>query len=148
MFFNEEFGHVLETTGSRRPTDGLPSISVHGKRTLLALFKPAERLPEHQISFNMWIDDRTKLPLIRDSLRNKTKVDATLVPQQRRVDGQFVNSFDITRAVFPSAALKFEYERRLLPGILRPEPQKDLTSVTLSDTTAGIMAPLQDGRPQ
>ena len=143
VFLKEKFSNVSESTGSRRPTDGVPVINIAGKRTYLAIFKPAERLPEHQINFNMWIDDRTKLPLIRDSLRSKTKVDATLVPQQRRIDGKLINSFDMTRAVFPSAAEEVRRETSVIaryPAAL-PSPDRALQYVTREKDQASRYMP-------
>jgi hypothetical protein len=102
-FLKEEFG-VVERTAFRSPTDSFTFLGVNGKRTYLALFKPSKERPENQINFNMWVDDRQKLPLVRDSLAMQTSADATIRAQQRVRDGRVLNSVDGVRAVYPATS--------------------------------------------
>jgi len=102
-FLKEEFSYFAEPTVYRSDTDSFTFLAVTGKRTYLAIFKLGiTRLPENQINFNMWINERAKLPLIRDSLARKTHLDATLSTAQRRISGTMRDGFDVTRAVYPT----------------------------------------------
>jgi hypothetical protein len=103
VFLKEEFG-VVERTQYRSQTDSFTFLGINGKRTYLALFKPGNNLPENQINFNMWIDDRLKLPLVRDTIARRTNGDATIRVQQRVRDGRVLNSVDGVRAVYPGTS--------------------------------------------
>src|SRR5277367_4167712 len=70
-FLKDEFSFFRETTVQRTSTNGYTFLGVSVRRTYLSIFKPIPsatptdplNMPQGQTNFNMWIDDRTKLPL-------------------------------------------------------------------------------------
>jgi hypothetical protein len=109
-FLKDEFSFFRETTVRRTSTNGYTFLGVNGKRTYLSIFKPIPaasptdplKMPQGQTNFNMWIDDRAKLSLVRDSPVKETHAEATVGTAKRLVNGQALNAFDVTRAVFPN----------------------------------------------
>jgi hypothetical protein len=135
-FLKNEFSGFMERTATHEGSQGSYTITflgVRGRQSYLAFFKPSERLPMNQIQFQMWIDDRMKLPLIRDSLARQTHTDPTLRPSARVIDGRSINQIEVTAANFPVdpenvraktwvAALYPDYLRQRYPDI-KPEQE-------------------------
>jgi hypothetical protein len=109
-FLKDEFSGFREITVQRTSSNGYTFLGVFGRRTYLSIFKPIPaasptdplNMPKGQTNFNMWVDDRTKLPLVRDSLAKETHTKATVGTAKRLVNGQIINAFDVTRAAFPN----------------------------------------------
>jgi hypothetical protein len=110
-FLKDEFSYFSESTITRPEGGGTYSytfVGISGKQTYFSFLKLGQLdwrqlpFPRDQINFNMWIDDRTKLPLIRESLARQTLTKPTIQPVQFFVDGRGVNSLDSTSAEFPN----------------------------------------------
>jgi Family of unknown function (DUF5829) len=110
QFLKEEFVHVTETTVRRSADQTVTGLVIQGRRTYLSIFKtgsmvlPNQPAPEGQVNFNMWIDDRTKLPLIRDSLARTTHTDARLSQISRAFQSRIVAPFDVAAPSYPDSA--------------------------------------------
>jgi len=100
-FLKEEFSHATETTVRRPGGETVIGFSIHGRRTYFAFFKtgslvaPGQPAPEGHVGFNMWVDDRTKLPFIRDSLTKITHTEARLSPMTRVIQSRALSTFDL-----------------------------------------------------
>ena len=109
-FLKEEFSHFTESTQRRSADQTFTALVIQGRRTYLAIFKtgsqflPNQLAPEGQVSFNMWVDDRTKLPLIRDSLTKTTHTEATLSQITRVFQSRTITPFDVTAPGYPAQA--------------------------------------------
>ena len=139
QFLKEEFSFARETTVRRDNGRGAYSYTffgISGRQTYLTFFKPDEaqlRLP-NRIAFNMWIDDRTKLPLVRDALAATTHTNPEVGTS--RVNGRAIPQFDFTHAEFrsdPANVLAGTMVMGMYPGYLRqvlPEikPEQEGTS--------------------
>jgi hypothetical protein len=147
-FLKEQQFSVFGEHTIRRPrpsgdgTYSYTSLGLSGEQTYLAFFKFGHaphpvlgEMPRGQVNFNMWTDDRLKLPMIRDSLARETHTDATLRQIKAFVDGQSANSFDTTRAGFPnntetvrtatSVISRYpEFIRQLYPDAQQPDTSR------------------------
>jgi len=56
------------------------------------------------VSFNMWIDDRTQLPLIRDSLARTTHTDARLSQIPHAFQSRTIAPFVVAAPGYPDSA--------------------------------------------
>jgi hypothetical protein len=104
-FLKEQFSGYSERSVQRDNGAGTCSytfIGIRGRQTYLAVFKPNQTLPRDRVAFNMWIDDRTKLSLVRDSLARETHTNPEIRPSRVSIDGRSVIQLDSTHAEFPS----------------------------------------------
>lgn len=107
-FLKEEFSHAAESTVRRSADQTYTFVGIHGRQTYLSIFKPGGlALPNHQpdpeghVSFNMWIDDRTKLPLIRDSLAKTTHRETVLSKVTRVFQSRTITPFEVVAPDYP-----------------------------------------------
>jgi len=143
-FLKEQFGFVEERAVRRDNGQGAFSdtgLEIHGRQTYFAFSKTDQSAPRprlrDQINFNMWIDDRERLPLIRDSLARKTHTQPTFRASKSFINGPpGFNSLDTVRAGFPvdrenvragsSVIARYaDYFRRRYPDL---KPEEDGTT--------------------
>ena len=102
-FLKEQFSAFSESTQERDNGAGtirITYLTVRGRQTHLTIFKPAQ-LPQGRLTFHLWIDDREKLPLIRDSLAKETLLQPEIRLERVLIDGKSVPQVDSTRVEFP-----------------------------------------------
>jgi Family of unknown function (DUF5829) len=109
-FLKEEFsGFENQTVQRDGGTWSYTGVYISGSGTYLEFIPGTTKgetprrglAPVGTIGFGMWIDQRERLPLIRDQLATHTPGTPKIRVQKRFVDGRDVTWFDATEADFP-----------------------------------------------
>jgi Family of unknown function (DUF5829) len=134
-----ELAGFSESTAQRDGgTWGYTGLYVRGQRTYLEFMQAGEGRgagPAGSLSFGMWVDDRSKLPLVRDSLAKQMHSQPQIAPSTNFVNGRDITWFDALSATDPRdrsvlirtwiMSLYPEYPRQRYPDL---KPEEDGTT--------------------
>jgi hypothetical protein len=139
---NELAGFNESTTQRDGGKWSYTAFYIRGLHTYLEFMKAGNyptrsigRAPAGDLSFCMWVDDRLKLPLVRDSLATRTHTDPKISINKIFIGGRDIAWFDSVSATDPADASDHArtYVMSLYPDYLRQryrdlKPEEDGTT--------------------
>jgi hypothetical protein len=137
-FLKEEFSGFGERTVQRLVGEKslkYTYVGIEGRQIYLAFFK-ADESESHVrdgVNFTMSVDERTELPVVRDSLARETHTIPDIRKSTVQISGRNVAQYDTTQAPFPRApedvratvrilSMYEDYRRQIYPD-LKPEEE-------------------------